>query len=203
METRTGSLDVRAVSWPQLQAARRWGGALLCMKRWWKIGRNGTVRHFIIIRPMATSNPDFAQYCCELMAVVGPCRAKRMFGGWGISTDGLTIAIVANLGAGDTLWIKADDASRTQFEAEGCARFIYEAKGKSMGMNYYSAPADAMESPALMAPWARMALQSALVAANAKAAKASRAARPAKTTKAAKAPEAAKATTPTTPRRSR
>ena len=105
------------------------------------------------------------------MATVGPCRAKRMFGGWGISTDGLTVAIVADLGQGDILWIKADDASRAQFEAEGCERFTYEAKGKSMGMNYYSAPADAMESPALMAPWARLALQSALVAANTKAAK--------------------------------
>jgi DNA transformation protein len=126
---------------------------------------------------MASSNPEFAQYCCELMATVGPCRAKRMFGGWGISTDGLTIAIVADLGQGDILWIKADDVSRAQFEAAGCERFIYEAKGKPMGMNYYSAPADAMESPALMAPWASLAFQSALVAANAKAAKKPRAPR--------------------------
>jgi DNA transformation protein len=126
---------------------------------------------------MASSNPEFAQYCCELMATVGPCRAKRMFGGWGISTDGLTIAIVADLGQGDILWIKADDVSRAQFEAAGCERFIYEAKGKPMGMNYYSAPVDAMESPALMAPWARLAIQSALIAANAKAAKKPRAPR--------------------------
>ena len=37
------------------------------------------------------------------------------------------------------------------------------------GMNYYAAPADAMESPALMAPWARLALQAALAAHAAKA----------------------------------
>jgi DNA transformation protein len=117
---------------------------------------------------MATIAADFAEYCCELLSSLGPCRAKRMFGGWGISTDGLTVAILANLGQGDTLWLKANDNSKPVFEAEGCARFTYEVKGKLMGMNYYSAPVDAMESPALMAPWARLALQAALVAQAAK-----------------------------------
>ena len=105
---------------------------------------------------------EFADYCCELLSGLGPCRAKRMFGGWGISTDGLTVAIVADLGQGETLWLKGDATSRAQFEAAGCARFTYESKGKLMGMNYYSAPADAMESPALMVPWALLALQAAL-----------------------------------------
>ena len=117
---------------------------------------------------MASINADFADYCCELLSSLGPCRAKRMFGGWGISTEGMTVAILANLGQGDTLWLKADESSRAKFEAQNCARFTYEAKGKLMGMNYYSAPADAMESPALMAPWARLALQAALVAQAAK-----------------------------------
>ena len=111
---------------------------------------------------MATIRSEFAQYCCDLLGSAGPCVAKRMFGGWGISTDGLTLAILADLCDGETLWLKADEHSRTQFEAAGCARFTYTAKGKARGMNYYSAPADAMESAALMAPWARLALQAAL-----------------------------------------
>lgn len=113
---------------------------------------------------MATVHSEFAQYCCDLLSSVGPCVAKRMFGGWGISTDGLTLAILANLGEGETLWLKADELSRAQFEAAGCARFTYTAKGKARGINYYSAPADAMESAALMAPWARLSLQAALAA---------------------------------------
>jgi DNA transformation protein len=60
--------------------------------------------------PNATS--DFAVYCCEILSSAGPCTARRMFGGWGISTDGLTIAIIANLGGGEKLWLKSDDASR-------------------------------------------------------------------------------------------
>ena len=117
---------------------------------------------------MASPNAEFAQYCCELLGTLGPCVAKRMFGGWGISTDGLTVAILADLGNGDILWLKANEETRPRFEAEGCARFVYDVQGQPKGMNYYSSPADAMESPALMAPWARLALQAALMAKNAK-----------------------------------
>jgi DNA transformation protein len=107
---------------------------------------------------------DFADYCCELLGGLGPCVAKRMFGGFGISVDGLTVAILANLGEGDTLWLKANAETAVQFEAEGCARFTYGSKTGTRGINYYAAPADAMESPALMLPWARLAMQAALQA---------------------------------------
>lgn len=117
---------------------------------------------------MATKSPsisrEFADYCCELLASAGPCVARRMFGGWGISTDGLTLAIIADLGGGERLYLKASDETRGQFEAAGGARFIYQAKGRPMSMNYYSAPEEAMESPALMQPWARLALECALKA---------------------------------------
>lgn len=113
---------------------------------------------------MASPPNEFAQYCCDLLSTVGPCVARRMFGGYGISTAGLTLAVLADLGAGEKLWLKADEASRSVFEAAGCERFVYQAKAKPMSMNYYSAPDDAMESPALMAPWARLALEAALKA---------------------------------------
>ena len=126
---------------------------------------------------MAAPENEFAHYCCDLLASVGPCVAKRMFGGYGISTDGLTLAILADLGAGDVLWLKACDTSQATFEAAGCQRFTYNAKGKPMQMNYYSAPDDAMESAQLMAPWARLALEAALKARQSQPAK-KRAAQP-------------------------
>jgi DNA transformation protein len=119
---------------------------------------------------MATAPSDFALYCCEILSSVGPCSAKRMFGGFGLSTDGLTIAIIANLGSGEKLWLKANDENRHTWEAAGCERFTYTSSKAgepvSRGMNYYSAPEDAMDSPHAMAPWARMALQAALIAKN-------------------------------------
>lgn len=118
---------------------------------------------------MPTPDHDFARYCGELLASAGPCVPKRMFGGFGISTDGLTIAIIADLGSGQTLWLKASEATRVLFEAEGCARFTYPVKGVPKSMNYYAAPAEALESPGLMVPWARLALEAAVEArANAK-----------------------------------
>lgn len=113
---------------------------------------------------MPTKNAAFADYCCELLASAGRCEPKRMFGGFGISIDGLTIAIVTDLGSGDKLWLKADDETRSLYEAAGCERFTYAAKGVERSMNYYAAPADALESPQLMAPWARRALECALKA---------------------------------------
>ena len=118
---------------------------------------------------------SFADYSCELLQSAGPCVTKRMFGGWGISVDGMTIAILANLGGGDTLWLKAHADTQAVFEAAGCQRFSYEAAGTTRGLNYYSAPAEAMESPALMQPWARLALEAALIAKHAKPVKKPRA----------------------------
>ncbi len=110
-------------------------------------------------------NKDFADYCCELLASAGPCVSKRMFGGWGISVDGMSIALIADLGAGEKLWLKASDDTRAHFEAAGGARFTYSVTKdgitRDMGMNYYSAPEEAMDSPDAMRPWARLALDCA------------------------------------------
>jgi len=106
----------------------------------------------------------FAQYCCELLSSAGPCTARRMFGGHGISTGGLTLGLVADLGQGQMLWLKAGPDTCALFEAAGCERFTYQAKGKHRHLGFYSAPVEAMESAREMAPWARLALQAALAA---------------------------------------
>ena len=146
---------------------------------------------------MTTIRSEFAQYCCELLASVGLCTAKRMFGGWGISTDGLTIAIIADLGRGEKLWLKASEDNRPQWEAAGCERFTYgshkDGEAVTRGMNYYSAPEDAMDSAHAMAPWARLALQAAL---SAKAAKPVKAPRKAAAKAAKKKPAAPKPSKP-------
>ncbi len=122
-----------------------------------------------------TTRSEFAQYCCELLSTVGPCTAKRMFGGWGISTDGLTIAIIADLGGGEKLWLKASEDNRHEWEAAGCVRFTYastkDGETVSRGMNYYSAPEEAMDAAHAMAPWARLALEAAVAAKASKPAK--------------------------------
>ena len=130
---------------------------------------------------MPTRNKEFALYCCDLLSGVGPCQAKGMFGGFGISTAGLTIALMTDLGHGDKLWLKASAETAAQFKAAGGEQFMYAMKGEMKGMNYFTAPEEAMESRALMLPWARLALQAAVAA---------------QALKAPKAPKATKATQP-------
>jgi DNA transformation protein and related proteins len=110
--------------------------------------------------------PALVDHCCELLAPLGPVRVRRMFGGFGFYVDGLFLAIIA----WERLYLKVDADSRERFVAAGCEPFVYDAKGQGVTLGYYSAPAEAMDSPALMAPWARLALQAALSARAAKAA---------------------------------
>ena len=117
---------------------------------------------------MAVSK-DFADYCCELLSGVGAPVAKRMFGGWGISVDGVTIAVIADLGklggSNQKLYLKVDEVTKQRFEAEGGQRFeMTSTDGKLMGMHYYTTPDDTLESPDAMLPWARLALSCALEA---------------------------------------
>ena len=107
---------------------------------------------------MSQPIPPFVSHCLELLELLGAVRAKRMFGGWGLYADDVFIAVIAR----DRLYLKADAQSRPAFEAAGCEPFVYDAKTKAVAMSYWSAPPDALDSPALMLPWARGALQAAL-----------------------------------------
>ena len=108
------------------------------------------------------TNTDFANNCSDLLASAGPCVVKRMFGGFAISTDGLTIAILADLGDGEQLWLKGDDNTRSKYEAAGCKIFTHQVKSVPRSMNYFSSPDEAMDSPDAMRPWAALALNCAL-----------------------------------------
>jgi DNA transformation protein and related proteins len=101
---------------------------------------------------------DFVEHCVELLSPLGVARAKRMFGGHGLYVDDLFVAIVA----ADRLYLRTDDDTRERFRAAGCAPFVYDAKGKSITMGYWSAPSDALDSPHGMRPWARLAIEAAL-----------------------------------------
>lgn len=117
---------------------------------------------------MAT--PALVDHCIELLSPLGTVRARRMFGGHGLYVDELFVAIIAF----DRLYLKASPETRARFEAAGSTPFVYDRKDQAaVVLGYWTAPAEAMESPALMAPWARLALQAA------RAARAAKPARPA------------------------
>ena len=121
------------------------------------------------------ADPSFKDHCLELLGGLGLGRAssRRMFGGHGFYIDDLFVALIAY----DRLFLKTDAQTRARFEAEGCSPFAFEKAGERIETSYLSAPEQAMESPALMQPWARLALEAALRARAAKAPAAPRKAR--------------------------
>ncbi len=113
---------------------------------------------------MAAAHHEFLSHCTELLGSAGAVRTRRMFGGHGFYVDDLFIALIA----AERLYLKVDSQTRAAFEAAGCVPFVYDREGKSTSLGYFSAPEEAMESPPLMQPWARLALAAALRARAAK-----------------------------------
>ena len=111
------------------------------------------------------NDSGFVSHCLELLSPLGRTSSRRMFGGHALYIDGLCMALIIQ----DTLYLKVDDAHRALFEGAGCKPFTYAGKNDEVHvMSYYTAPEEAMESPAEMQPWARRGLAAA-VAARAKA----------------------------------
>ncbi len=73
---------------------------------------------------MAVQN-EFVAYRLELLKPSGPVKAKAIFGGFGIYRHDLMFGLVAR----DTLYLKADDKNRADFEARGLVPFTYRTKG--------------------------------------------------------------------------
>jgi DNA transformation protein len=104
------------------------------------------------------SKNEFAGYCAELLSGLGTVRVRRMFGGHGLYVDDLFVAIVS----GETLYLKADAQTSECFKQAGGMPFRYEAKGKRVSLRYWTVPAAAMDSPALLRPWGLLAVEAAL-----------------------------------------
>ncbi len=115
-----------------------------------------------------SASTDFVDHVLELLAGLGTVHARRMFGGAGLSLDGITFAIVAD----ETLWLRADETSKAAFEAEHCEPFGYDTKdGRRVVMSYWRAPERLLDEPDELVQWSRTALG---VARNAAAAKPAR-----------------------------
>ena len=101
---------------------------------------------------------EFLNFVMGQMAGLGAITARAMFGGHGLYCDGLFIAIIA----GDQLYFKADAQSQPRFEAQRLPRFQYQARGKTVQLMYYEAPAEVHDDVHAMIDWAQWALAAAV-----------------------------------------
>jgi DNA transformation protein len=107
---------------------------------------------------MAT-DPSFVEHALELVALVAPVDARRMFGGHGLYAHGVMFGLLDD----GELFLKTDEESRPRFVAAGCRRWTYVSKKVRMEeTSYFRPPDEAHEDPEAMLPWARLALDAAL-----------------------------------------
>lgn len=95
---------------------------------------------------------------------LAPLRTRRMFGGLGVYSGGVMMALVAY----GELYLKVDDETKPAFEAAGARPFVYESTGKRAVMSYWTLPDPARDDPEEAARWGRLALAAARRAAGAK-----------------------------------
>ena len=97
----------------------------------------------------------FVEYLLELLAPFKKVRARKMFGGYGIFKEDLMFGLVAD----EVLYLKVDQETISDYDAQGLGPFVYEKKGKKMAMSYYQAPEEAMDSSSDLCEWAEKAYQ--------------------------------------------
>ncbi|MCB2054565.1 MAG: TfoX/Sxy family protein [Geminicoccaceae bacterium] len=97
-------------------------------------------------------------------AGIGPVRGRRMFGGHGIFKDDRMVALIAD----GRLYLKTDERTRPVFEAADSHAFTFAKAGRDVVTSYMSAPDEALDEAAAMAPWAERALEAATRAAREK-----------------------------------
>ena len=101
---------------------------------------------------------EFVEFVIERMAPIGKPRVRAMFGGYGVYLGDNIFAIIAD----DRLYFKVDGGTRGEFEGKGLQPFTYAARGKSVTMQYFEAPAEVFDEPDAMRFWGHKALGAAI-----------------------------------------
>jgi DNA transformation protein len=101
---------------------------------------------------------SFAEHAVDLLSGVGPVKVRAMFGGYGVSLNGISIGLIAE----DRLYLRVDDETRAAFEGAGSAPFVYPSRKGPMTMkNYWALPEEAVDDPDKAKPWGRLAVAAA------------------------------------------
>ena len=89
----------------------------------------------------------------QLSRVIPRVRGRSMFGGVGIYAGDLFFALIAD----DTLYFKVDDSNRPDFEVLGMGPFLPYGDERDK-MQYYEVPADLLDEPEALRPWAEKSI---------------------------------------------
>jgi DNA transformation protein len=105
-----------------------------------------------------TLENDFVEYLVESLSSLGPIRARKMFGGYGIFWGELMFGLVSK----NVFYLKADQENRPDFVSRSLGPFKYKRKGKEYAMSYYQVPDEAIDDVTELCKWAKRAHDAAV-----------------------------------------
>ena len=102
---------------------------------------------------------EYKEFIAELCApALGDVLIKPMFGGAGVYIGEAMFGLIA----GETLYLKCDDATRAAFEQEGCKPFVFRTKGGGEAtMSFWELPERLLDEPDDLPEWLLMAVEAA------------------------------------------
>jgi DNA transformation protein len=104
---------------------------------------------------------EVVDYLLDLLQVLGPVHARRMFGAHGLFIDGLMFALVSH----NEWYLKVDSQTLSDYTDQGLEPFTYQRCGKACALNYYQSPPALFEDQQQMRRWGNRAIEVALRAA--------------------------------------
>ncbi|MQC19083.1 MAG: TfoX family protein [Chloroflexi bacterium] len=101
--------------------------------------------------PAKRNHPDtqYVEDIVERLSAFAPVSSRFMFGGFGLYSDGVMFGLVDD----STLYLRADDENRAEFEAVGSRPWVFEAKGRPMTMSYYPIPEADFDNTEALERW--------------------------------------------------
>ena len=96
----------------------------------------------------------FIQHLKDQLSGLTAIRARRMFSGAGLYAGDTMFALVID----DVLYLKTDEASRADFEAEKLGPFTYSTRDRKVVTSYWRAPERLLDDVDEMRSWASRAL---------------------------------------------
>jgi DNA transformation protein len=97
----------------------------------------------------------FLEHIIESFGGETNIKARAMFGGYGLYSDNIIFAIIAN----NELYFKGDEFNKSFYEKQGSETFKYEGKDKIISMSYYKAVPEIYEDEELLKKWFQSALE--------------------------------------------
>ena len=105
------------------------------------------------------ASAEFVAFVCELLEPLGGgLSSGPFFGGRELRYHGRQFAWILN----STLYLRVNDATRPDFEAQGARPFSYVTKrGEVVVRKFYTAPEMLFDDSGQMVAWSRRAIEAA------------------------------------------